>query len=250
MPLNLQTSSRLSLEVENHADSQAVFSIWYADQVHKKLLQPEDSGVFDINLPAGELDLTFRVDGPDGLYLWGAPHLREEDWEAWQPIILITLDTTRRDALSPYSGDQNVTPNIEEFAQQATVFENAYATAPWTLPSHASIFTGLYPSEHQAGLSSDHLGSRFTTLVELLHDRGYLTAAFAGGILCSSRFGLGQGFDFYRDPDGFETKGNHLTAQAVRFITNNHAEPFFLFLNYFDRIFHTMRRKHSGINSM
>ena len=80
---------------------------------------------------------------------------QERGPEPWN-VILVTLDTTRRDAVAPYDPFA-ATPNLARLAAGATVFEHAWATAPWTLPTHASMFTGLYPSHHGAGVTLDEL---------------------------------------------------------------------------------------------
>ena len=138
-------------------------------------------------------------------------------------IILITMDTVRADHLSCYGYQSLTTPNLDRFSQEGVVFKNAYATNSWTLPSHASIFTGLYPSKHGADHTSDSLhgeagqkqeyldwyellSRNFTklskehqTLAEILSAGGYRTAGIIGGIFCSSIFGLSRGFDYYDD---------------------------------------------------
>ncbi|MFV2072401.1 MAG: sulfatase [Thermoanaerobaculales bacterium] len=169
-----------------------------------------------------------------GVYLWGAPFLRKSDVQRRSPVVVITLDTTRRDAVSPYSDNPEVTPNIGDFAAGATVFGRAYTTSPWTLPSHASIFTGLYPSRHRAGVTEIRLADEWTTLAEVFRGAGYLTGGFAGGTLSSSRWGLAQGFSVYRDPDGFETRGDVLADAAISFIEDHDDQPLFLFVNFFD----------------
>ena len=69
-------------------------------------------------------------------------------------VLFVVLDTVRKDHLTPYGYDRPTTPNLAEFADEATVFESAVAPAPWTLPVHASMFTGLYPSQHGADQES------------------------------------------------------------------------------------------------
>lgn len=166
-----------------------------------------------------------------------------EEGRAMPPIIVVTLDTTRRDALGVYGGVTGITPHLDGLASRATVFDNARSTAPWTLPSHASMFTGLYPTQHGAGVSSDHLESEITTLAERLRDHGYLTAGFAGGPLTGYLFGLAQGFSFYRNPQGDEIPADQMTDLVEGFLADYvepvHAQfgrtpPVFLFINYFD----------------
>lgn len=193
-------------------------------------------GEVSVSVPPGAHRLTLSATGPaGGQFLWGEPGF--EGPGGWSPpgtpIVLVTLDTTRRDALSPYGAPAEVTPHIETFAQGATVFERAYSTTSWTLPSHASMMTGLYPSRHAAGVSEIALEGH-PTLAELLGEKGYVSAGFAGGELSSARFGVGRGFDRYRDPDRFETKGDVLTGYVLDYLARPRSRPLLLFVNYFD----------------
>jgi arylsulfatase A-like enzyme len=232
----------LVFHVENNSSSVADFTAGTAGSAHTVAVAP--GAIERWEIPAGGgggIELT--VSGPeDGLYLWGAPFLRKPAGPERSRIVttersrivLITLDTTRRDALSPYGASRNVTPNLQRFADGATVFDRAYAVSPWTLPSHASLFTGLYPSRHGAGVWQDHLPLEFHTVAELLRDRGHATAGFAGGEMCSTTWGVGQGFSSYRNPEGFETRGDRLTDLAIEFLDHHRYDDFFLFVNYFD----------------
>jgi hypothetical protein len=125
-------------------------------------------------------------------------------------------------------------PHLAAFSRQATVYRRAVASSPWTLPSHASMLTGLYPSRHRAGVTDQELISSRLTAPELLRRHGWLTAGFAGGMFCGSRFGLSQGFAVYHDPDGFEVPGDRLTDLAVAFLADAAELRPFLFVNYFD----------------
>ncbi len=114
-------------------------------------------------------------------------------------VLLIILDTVRADYLSLYGASEETTPNLVRWAQQATVFEQAYSTAPWTTPSHASLFTGLYPSVHGASfttaLSPDH-----RTLADVLQEHGWATGGFTANYVATRyESGLSQGFLRYED---------------------------------------------------
>jgi arylsulfatase A-like enzyme len=124
-------------------------------------------------------------------------------------VILIVMDTVRADHLSVNGYARKTTPNLDRMAAGATVYARAIAPANHTLPSHASLFTGLYPISHGAhplaaedrrtpsaeGLA---LGSRFRTLAETLSARGYLTAGVAANYaFVSSGYNLDQGFDLF-----------------------------------------------------
>jgi len=98
-------------------------------------------------------------------------------------IILIVLDTHRYDRLGVYGWKRGTTPNLDAFASSATVFDRAIAPAQWTIPSHASMFTGLPPSTHQTTQANSILDSRFPTLAELLTQHEYETVGFCNNPL-------------------------------------------------------------------
>ncbi len=194
-----------------------------------------EAEMLEVELGEGTHRLRFSVKGaPDRYYLWGAPHLRTVDSAIAGPVIVVTMDTTRWDSLSLNGGPLDASPNIARLALRATVFDNAWSTSPWTLPSHASIFTGLYPSHHGAGVTNPRLARRFTTLAEVFRQAGYFTAGFAGGELSASRWGVAQGFEVYRDPEGFETRGDQLTGFVEDYLDRRNGDSLFLFVNYFD----------------
>ncbi|MCB1054110.1 MAG: sulfatase, partial [Acidobacteria bacterium] len=231
--------AHLGLDLENFSTEPATFAVTLGGQRHERTVPPMEERAFRLPMDAGRQTARLEVEGAaDGLFLWGAPTIEvapetEVAAEA-PPIVLITLDTTRRDALSPYGEDPRLTPVLDRFAQEATVFERAYSAAPWTLPSHASIMTGLYPSHHGAGVSAQFLASGFPTLASVLRAHGYFTAGFSGGRLCSHRYGIGQGFDSFRNPENFETAGDEMTRDLEGFLESHQRQPFFLFANYFD----------------
>ncbi len=232
-------AQRFHVEPENFSNRRAVFRLRSGDRRPQTSVEPGERGRLVLELDgdgaaAGEIVL--EVEGEaDGLYLWGMPLLEDRSaGEELTPVVLVTLDTTRRDALGAYSGRREVTPAIDRLAARATVFEQAFSTSPWTLPSHASIFTGLYPSKHAAGVSRAQLPAGTATLAGLLRHRGYLTAGFSAGELSSSRFGLAQGFHQYRNPDKFETPGGRVAEYVDAFLDRHGWRPLFLFVNYFD----------------
>lgn len=166
-------------------------------------------------------------------------------------ILLVTLDTTRVDHLSCYGYERDTSPNLDALAAESVRFTRAWSTSSWTLPAHASLFTGLYPSSHgvqfdagsQSGASPvlrlPRLDERFETLAERLAARGYQTAAFVGGPWLERTFGLLQGFQHVDDelPD-LSTAGRpagDLTERALAWLASADAgRPIFLFVNYFD----------------
>lgn len=110
-------------------------------------------------------------------------------------ILLIAMDTVRADHLSLYGYPKETTPFLKKMAQESAVFGNAYTTSPWTLPAHASLFTGLYPSQHNTHAEHFWLDDFYLTLAEMLNDAGYQTVCFSNNDYISSYHNLVQGFD-------------------------------------------------------
>lgn len=117
-------------------------------------------------------------------------------------ILWIVMDTVRADHLSCYGYKHVTSPTIDKIAQEGLMFEKAFSTAPWTLPSHASMFTGMYPTTHQTTNSHQYLSNSFTTIAELLRSYGYRTAGFSNNPYVSVATNLNQGFDVFYE--GFQ----------------------------------------------
>lgn len=114
-------------------------------------------------------------------------------------VLLIVLDTVRAQNLSLYGYDRATSPTLEQLARQGITFERAISTAPWTLPSHAGIFTGRWHHEVSADMNTP-LDATYPTLAETLAAHGYLTAGFVANIdFCSSPYGLNRGFVYFDD---------------------------------------------------
>lgn len=121
-------------------------------------------------------------------------------------VLLIVMDSARADHMSLYGYRRETTPNLRKFAREATVYSRAFATSDMTLPTHASMFTGLYPGWHGAHHAPRHpigrpLAERFQTLAEVLSSKGYFTAGVAANSeYLRPSFGLSQGFQAYLCP--------------------------------------------------
>ncbi len=114
-------------------------------------------------------------------------------------VLLITLDTVRPQNLSLCGYERPTSPRLEQFANRGLLFERAIAPAPWTLPTHASLLTGLLPSQHRADFVVP-LKSQFTTLAEVFSGFGYETVGVVANFdMCGQHTGLGQGFQEYFD---------------------------------------------------
>ncbi len=228
-------AGELRFAVENESTMGAHFRLSRDDVSSELSVDKGQGGSLALAVKAGTTTIRFEVSGDeDGLFLWGGSSFTPDDEVAATPIVLLTLDTTRRDALSIYGGLAEASPRLHSFAEKATVFDNAFATSPWTLPSHASMMTGLYPSMHMAGVTSDWIAPQHVTLASLLRTGGYYNAGFAGGEMCASRWGVARSFQFYQDPDGFESRGDVLNEGVFRVLETIGSDPLFLFVNYFD----------------
>lgn len=147
-------------------------------------------------------------------------------------ILFIVLDTMRRDRLSLYGHSRETSPELDQFAQDATVFERAIAAAQWTIPSHASMFTGLYASTHGLTQGNGVLSNVYPTLAELLRQTGYHTVAFCNNPLVGVlNNGLQRGFErFYNYASAaplrpVEARRSKLRREALRLFRQHLARP-------------------------
>ncbi len=158
-------------------------------------------------------------------------------------VLLITLDTTRADHLGCYGRAAARTPALDALAAAGVRFSRAYAPAPLTLPSHASIMTGLYPLAHGARNNGHDLAAGTRSLAEIFKARGFATAAFVSAFSVDSRFGLGRGFDVYDDTFDAQAALKGLNAQRraadtfalfSRWLDRAAAGPFFCWVHFYD----------------
>jgi len=156
-------------------------------------------------------------------------------------IILVSLDMLRADRLASYGFPEYTSPFLDRFSRNNTQFAECVAQAAWTLPSHVSMFTSLYPNQHGTNTIHDYISRDHTTLAELMGANGYLTAAHVSiNPNISSKYGFEKGFDL------FEEQYNKHAVQSMDYvirwfnwysreksegITN---KPFFLFLHIND----------------
>ncbi len=178
-------------------------------------------------------------------------------------VLLIVMDTARADRFSLYGNPRETSPFLKELARESTVYDRAEAAGPWTLPSHASMFTGQFPSVHQADTEHRLLRPEFDTLAEILRNDGYATVGFSSNSVAGAVTNLNQGFDhFYevwkamaggndptealwmnpllddlRSQDTSRDKGARLTNTLVgRWLDRQRDQdpnrPFFMFINY------------------
>ena len=151
-------------------------------------------------------------------------------------VILISIDTLRADRLGVYGYNKKTSPNIDKLAKESSVFTNFHATAPWTLPSHASMFASDYPTQLKAETSFDYLSNNTLTIAELLQRNGYLTYGFDSHTYVSPHWNFTQGFAGY-SIERAGNKGvdaNKVFPHAQDWIKKNKDKKFFLFLHTFE----------------
>ncbi len=144
-------------------------------------------------------------------------------------IVLIVMDTVRKDRLSCYGYERETTPFLDELAETSVVFDSAHSTSGWTSPAHASLFTGLYPVAHQTTQENWVLDSSWTTLAETLEEAGYATTGIVENPMLSIRNGFAQGFaDFHES-----WRGERSTLELFRdsLVKRKADTPLFTFIN-------------------
>lgn len=156
-------------------------------------------------------------------------------------VLLVSIDTLRADHLGCYGYSRDTSPNLDALAERGVVFENAFSTAPWTLPGHMSIFTSLYPSFHKLESTSRRLAPDVQTLTESIKALGHRTSAFVMTVLLARHWGFGRGFDFYYHHQGVVVAEKQ-TNTAIDWLDwhlfhqrrEQRPDAFFLFVHYFD----------------
>ena len=166
-------------------------------------------------------------------------------------VVILLIDTLRADHLGCYGYGRETSPNIDRWAGEAIVFDQAIAQASWTKPSVASLFTSLYPTVHRTGGgmharrevragkiemvpapadapgTSAKLPPGIVTIAEVFREAGYRTAGFIANALIGRDFRYGQGFETYAFGGDLQ-----VTSGAMRWLERHGEEPFFLYLHY------------------
>lgn len=199
---------------------------------------------------------------------WGNPEVVGRAPTVKPPdILLISIDTLRPDRLSLYGNSRQTSPNIDEWARRnGVVFANAIASAPWTLPSHASLLTGLEAWRHGVNFS-EPAPPGLVFLAETLRRQGYRTVAVVGGGYLHPHFGLLQGFDVVESHSsemGLEAELENSVRKASEWLDAHEGDgPFFLFFHtysvhnpyrrrepYFSRLTHWEVPEETLVNSV
>ncbi len=152
-------------------------------------------------------------------------------------LIVISIDTLRADHLGCYGYERPTSPAIDAFASRGVLFSDAAATSPWTLPSHGSLLTGLYPVRHGAHTAKTSVSEGVKTLAERLGGEGFATAAVVNSTYLT-RWGLQRGFEsFSHVPESVrDREPSDVTDRALNWLEDRDrgSGRFFLFLHYYD----------------
>lgn len=148
-------------------------------------------------------------------------------------IILVTIETFRRDHVSAYGYPRNTTPNLDALIAEGVSFDRHYSTAPYTHPSLASVLTGQLPSALGFADNNPSLPAALPVLPELLAQAGYVTAAFNVQYVLSNRYGLNRGFHYYRNHPN-DTPANVLNDELLPFLSEHGDDNLFAWVHYFD----------------
>ncbi len=151
-------------------------------------------------------------------------------------VILISIDTLRADHLSCYGYPRPTSPILDKFASQGLLFEDVSTTCPWTLPAHASLLTGLYPSRNGVRVRTDRLRDDVLTLAEVLKEHDFLTSGIVNSHWLSNTNGLDHGFEefLYVKESANMVKPTRVEDEARDWLSKRHDKRFFLFLHYYD----------------
>ena len=165
---------------------------------------------------------------------------RPREASAKPSVLLISIDTTRADRLGCYGRLDASTPNLDRWATEGVVFENAVTSVPITLPAHASLMSGLLPHGHGVRDNGIYrVPDEPPTLAALLAEAGYDTAAVVGAAVLDRQYGLDRGFESYEDsvgPMGLAIAERDAAAvtSAAAAAARSLRKPFFLFVHYYD----------------
>jgi arylsulfatase A-like enzyme/Tfp pilus assembly protein PilF len=157
-------------------------------------------------------------------------------------LLVVTIDTLRADRVGAYGYAAARTRSIDALARRGVTFDRAFATAPITLPSHVSLFTGRYPPGHDARDNGMRVDPQAPLLAEVLSRNGFSTGAFVAAFPLDRRFGLNRGFGHYGDrlprlPDGRpanERPGQAVVDEAMEWLARNRGTRFFLWVHLFE----------------
>ena len=238
IPISSQTPSA-PIRIQPHLSGEYIMDFFYLlksktrKPIHAFLIQTDKNGkeIRKIALPAadpigangisrcrerldlGKDDAIMISAGDAGFGFIGDPAFYKQEREKPHFVFIIVADTLRWDFLGTYNKEKKCSPHIDVFSKDAAVFTQAYSTAPWTLPAHASMFTGLLPNNHQVNFAHKNALRRNKILFDVLKKK-FLIYGITDSHFVSAEFGFHQGFDYYSE---FKKAYNDRTASMRTF---------------------------------
>jgi len=208
------------IELTNEAQKKISIVLSPEKKIYKKTISLEDKGIYK---------LRFVTDGSsNGYTLWSQIKLNmQKKEEGAQPInqnfptfakpdiFIYVIDALRADHLGCYGYQRKTSPNIDRFANENSLYRNAYSNSSWTKASAASILTGLFPKHHKTMARNDKLPDDVVTLAEKLQESGYYTVAFLGNGNLSWMFGFAQGFHEFKELFGEYPYSRHVQSDMI-----------------------------------
>ena len=171
-----------------------------------------------------------------GPMLWVSGCGRKRAQAEQRNVILVSIDTLRADHLGCYGYHRPTSPVLDEFAREGLLFEDVTASSPWTLPSHGTMLTGLYPNRHGLHSYNNVLPVGMRTIADIFKEKGIQTAAVVNSHCLTPRYGLHQGFEDYEYIKEILNlrKPSEVGSKAQQWLSSRGQKPFFLFLHYYD----------------
>lgn len=263
LDVDVPTNSWLDMHVGTLEESPVTFRIDDISGAEPKTLlertittpQKWEQTALDLAELSGARKLRFSldVDGDRRIGFWGSPSIRVRGAkpaapepaggalgriEPAQGVLLIMLDTLRKDHLNAYGYERETAPNLARMASQGALFLDNISQAAWTKVATPSIMTSLYPASHGVRRIPDRLPSAALTIAEIYREAGYATAGFSSNDFTGRFTNLHQGFEQVNEPGSLGVKGSKTARPvvdgAVRFIEDHRESPFFVFMHLYD----------------
>jgi arylsulfatase A-like enzyme len=212
----------------------------YRDVLNPTLVGKLDGKRLALDLQ-GVKQLTFENPNERSALAIGSPRLVRRAWHTAQAenpdrrdLVLYIIDTFRADNLAVNGGDPRWTPHLNKWAQSGLVYTQARATSPWTLPSHATMLTGMYPAQHGAISQKVGISHDLLTVAEQMRAAGYRTVAITDGLYVSTLYGLDQGFEFFYEHDIGMDYGDTTLPSIKQLLAQDDGRPLFLFVQTYN----------------
>ena len=180
----------------------------------------------------------FAVDGEDAITAFLAPIVSVRrgqlpgavagNADSGRDVMLFLADTYRADNLTLYGGRHGMAPALDAFAESCARYSKSWAPASWTLPSHVSMFTGVFPRQHGAEDAASGMPGGLTTVAERLAEQGYRTGAITDSLFVSRDYGLDDGFEWFEEYQEWDLA--RTIRRALAFLDAGDGRPTFLFV--------------------